>query len=302
MSNQKPKPRYVYPRTFCNDNIFIKPDWASRFDYTWGFIQHYTWYKDENIHRIEELIKLLPREKDFLETIIRRIKSIDVIREELKALQERYNWNKLPGIYDFYLSRFEQAICQFSELIMYAIQFYIRNKQSYKGQQVERFEDIGEFLIDSNNGLPNHYHKAINDTALLSILLFIRNSLVHDFKDLRYVQNGQSPIIESNNIPPRKRYGVMRTLYPDYLLNIYYRGRKKPQSFIKLSDPRFYLIIELWLTKKCTVGYDKTRISFSTKTYELVDRLIKKEFWGVIRDLLSILVSENKKPKAKTKK
>ena len=47
---------------------------------------------------------------------------------------------------------------------------------------------------------------------------------------------------------------------------------------------------------------DETRISFSAETYDFVKRFTHKEFWGVIRDLLTILISENSKPKTKIKK
>jgi len=125
-------------------------------------------------------------------------------------------------------------------------------------------------------------------------LLFIRNSLVHDYRDIQYIRNDQDPIVKSGNIPPRKRYGVLRQLYLDHLLK-FYVDKKIPFKTIEIPDSRFYLNVKLRLTRNCTVEYDETIVSFSANILDFADRLAKKEFFILFRDVLSILLDENKK-------
>ena len=192
------------PRAFAKDDVFINPNKAYRFDYVWGFIQRYSSYMDENLKKIDTLISIFPEEESFLKTLSNRAKYFNVLKEELEYLSQRYDWKKIEGIYNVYIHLFEHCICQITEWSMYVLQFYIRNRKNYNGIEMKKFEDIGTFIIDKNNGLPPHYRETINHSALLSILLFIRNSLVHDYRNLVYKQNNQNPIIESNNIPQKR--------------------------------------------------------------------------------------------------
>lgn len=282
------------PRAFDSDDMFInpKPTTAYRFDYNWGFIQRYYSYDDENLNRIRKLIPIFKKEQLFLNTLASRIKYINTLNLELKFLSKRYNWKKFLGVEEVYLRRFEQGIYQIAESIMYLLQFYTRNKKKYAGIKILRFEDIGRFLMDENNCLPQYYTKSINNSALLSIMLFIRHSLVHDYRNIIYKSFKQNPIIEKNNIPLKNRYGVLRRLYLDYLFS-QYNSKKPPRGYILFNDPMNYLKINLKLTKQCKVNYDETIISFKTNTLDFINRLTRKEFFILFRDILSILLEEN---------
>jgi len=284
------------PRAFAPDEIFLQPGQACRLDYNWGFIQNYLWYNDENIDRIKKLIPIFPDEKEFLETLTRRIKYFQSLNWELNYLSERYDWNKFDGVQEVFICRFEHFICYITESIMYVLQFYTRNKKSYNGITIDKFEDIGKFFVDNNNGLPAYHNKSINDSALLSILLFIRNSLVHRYKDIQYKTNKQNPIIESPNIPPKKRYGVIPRLYVDDIFS-QYTGKKIPCNFVSspFNDNRFYLQTTIKLNKQCTIDYDETIMSFSVETLELTNRLCKNEFFVLFREVFHVLIEENKK-------
>lgn len=284
---------YEKPRMFVKEDIFINPGSAWRLDYCWGPIQDYAGHKSENLERIKQLTRIFPNEKLLLDTLSRRIKYFNSLNKKMKYFSERYNWNNFPEIYDVYLCHFEYYVSQVTEAIMYVLQFYTRNKKGYSGTEIKHFEDIGKFFVGEHNSLPDYYAKSINDSALLSILLFIRNSLVHDYRNIQYIQNDQDPIVKSGNIPPKKRYGVLNQLYLDHLLK-FYVDKKIPSETIEIPDPRFYLNVKLKLTRNCTINYNETIISFSTNTLDFADRLAKKEFFILFRDVLSTLLEENK--------
>lgn len=288
---------FVNPRKFVKKPIFIRPSRIDRFDVSWNFVNRYVTYSDENFPRIRELIKIFNHEEEFLNTFASRLRYLNSSVEILKYFSSEYDWSQFEGIYDFYLRSFEQIISQIAEAIMYLLQFFERNKRSYSGPNVKKFEDIGKFLIDPNNCLPGYYPKSINNSVLLSILLFVRHSIVHDYRNIVYKPNAQNPIIEKDNIPPNNRYGTLRRQYLDYLFET--QLTKKPsQTFINIPAYKIhnnYLDIDLWLTKKSTVGHDETVVSFSADTLGLLHRLTNMEFFVLFRDIFTVLINENKK-------
>ena len=285
---------------YAPDNIFKKPSYVDKLDFTWGFIQRYSGFSNENLPKITELKSVFSGEKQFLETLFRRIKYLHTLKWELEYLSERYIWNNLPEIFDIYICRFEQSICLLSEIIQQTLEFYTRNKKNYLGVKVYNFSDIGRFFLDTNNGLPTYHNLSINDSILLSILLFIRNSIVHGHRDIAYNQNGQNPIIISENIPHKERHGVLKQLYLDgtfkHFLPQYKNsgGKMDPEAFLskRMADPKFYLNIQFKLTKSCTMDYEGTIISFTTDTYEFIKRLADGEFYILMRETFDVLLKE----------
>jgi len=287
----------INPRKSVEEPIFIKPSRINRLDFSWNFVNRYVTYSDENFPRIRELIKIFNHEEGFLNTLASRLQYLNSSVEILKYFSSEYDWSQFEGIYDFYLRSFERIISQIAEAILYLLQFFERNKRSYSGPNIKKFEDIGKFLIDPNNCLPGYYPKSINNSVLLSILLFIRHSIVHDYRNIIYMPNAQNPIIKKDNIPLNNRYGTLRRQYLDYLFDT--RVTKKlPQTFINIPAYKIhnnYLDINLWLTKKSTVDHDKTRISFSADTLGFLHRFTHVEFFILFRDIFEALLNENRK-------
>ncbi|HUS98927.1 MAG TPA: hypothetical protein VMY59_01240 [Candidatus Thermoplasmatota archaeon] len=282
------------------DNIFKKPNYRCKLDYTWGFINTYSLFSNEHLERIKQLNSVFQDKKQFLDMLSRRIKFLQTSIWELRYLLDRYLWNQLSGIFDIYISRFEQCICLQTEIIQQTFEFYTKNKKTYSGVEVNNFSDIGKFLLDKNNGLPTYHLISINDTVLLSILLFIRNSIVHGHREIEYVQNGQNPII-SGNISIKDRLGVLKQLYLSerykQFLPLYKNkgGKMYPERFLStpMIDSKFFLKINFKLTKGCDLDNDGTIVSFTTDTYRFIKQLTDGEFHILLREIFNVLLNEN---------
>jgi len=261
-------------------------------DFTWNVVNKYNSYTDELFPRIDDLVKKFPDEKNFLNVLKSRLKMINVEYELLKYISEEYSWSEFDGVTDFYLRKFENLIVQIAEGVMYLLQFFVRNKKGYSGPSILKFKDVGDFLISSDNCLPDYYPASINNSVLLSILLFIRHSIVHDYREIVYEANNQNPLIVNKNIPLNNRYGTLRHQYLDHL---YKTVLTKKPSCTHIKIPAYnlhdnYLTVDLWLTKKSTVGYDETIISFSADTLGLIHRFTRNEFFVLFRDIFKVLL------------
>ena len=65
--------------------------------------------------------------------------------------------------------------------------------------------------------LPRYYRLAYNESLNFIIYIHIRNMLVHNVNNIKYVQNLRKSKIIIKNIPPNRRKG----LFNDYLDNVY---------------------------------------------------------------------------------
>lgn len=282
-------------KPFAQEKIFIKPTYNHIFDCQWGFIRRYYTYGDENIERIKKLITIFPDEKEFLNILSRRLKYFYISIDELKYLPERFVWKEMSGIDDVYICRFEQLIRQISEAILYVVQFYIRKSKTYSGQIVNSFEDVAVFFGNKKNGLPE-YTDSINNSVFLSIILYIRHAIVHDYMRIKYTENNQNPKIEIENIPRIKngrhyRHGVFDAYIEESFND--YPGKKTPSGHFIMEDNRFYLSIKFKLTRNCKLNQDETEVKFSKDIIGFTDKVINS-FFILFKDIFNTLISEQK--------
>jgi len=198
-----------------------------RFDFTYQFAWWQKNWSFENIGLIDQLIKKMPAEKPFLETLHRRLRYSYVISKQLGYLTERYKWNEAPELFDYYISLFEQNVCMMCEILQLTLNFYTLKKKNYSGPIVIDFKDIDDFLLDPNNGLPKYHNITINDSLFLSILMYIRNFVVHGKREISYQPNDNKPLILIHKIPPEDRRGVLKTVYLDDVYSMIKEHYKK---------------------------------------------------------------------------
>ncbi len=277
--------------------VLQKPDTRYFMDTYYGMLR---WYKQpttaiehngqfRSIYKIiEELKKNFPHE-NIINIIERKTAYVEILNEEMKYLKKRFVWEELTKIHDIFISRFENIMEQISELFILVIQIYQKYKKEYTKEKIKRFESIIDFFIDENK-LPLHFGKGYNDSIDYSIYIYIRNLLVHDVEKIRYNFDSDKPKIIIDNIPCNKRKG----LFNDYLNNQFlnYNGKKTPSSLIKMSDANFpYLLIDLKLSKKCTLQLNESKVHFEMELLELVKRIIGN-LYRLESELFEIIIKE----------
>lgn len=235
---------------------------------------------------INELKHKFPDEDEILKIIYRKTVYLHILKKEIRYLSERYDWNKGEGVKDLFLSRFENFTNSLVELIMISINLYARRTQN---KSLKRFEDIFPNIIDQNNSFPSYY-QSINFSVNLTSYVYIRNSLAHDPREIKYLPNNQNPILQIENIPPNVRYGnfdkYIEEEFEHYKQNGGKISKNTCQSYI---DPRFpYLEFEFWLQKNSKVNVRKTKIRFKMNIVELT-KMMFNDLIRLQKDMFEII-------------
>ncbi|MPM48829.1 hypothetical protein SDC9_95556 [bioreactor metagenome] len=106
------------------------------------------------------------------------------------------------------MAKFENFTTSLVELIITCINIYEKLELDINPCNVKNFKDILPFIRNENNKLPSHYHLGINNSINISLYIFIRNSLVHNFDEIYYIENNQNPIVKIPNVPKNRRFGI----------------------------------------------------------------------------------------------
>lgn len=280
------------------ENVLIEPTKHYTLDSYYGIISFYDWHKTpiENggefspiFYHIKRLKKEHQDEQKILYFICRKTTFLNVLQMEIKYLSERYNWSGRNEIKEIFLAKFENFTTSMIELFITSINLYETIGLKKKTDEVNRFECIMDFLADDVNNLPSYYNLGINFSIKFSIYIFVRNSIVHNFKDIEYLDDMQTPIIKIENIPSNKRYGI----FNEYIKKSFekYNGNKSPHIFHEYIDNRFpYLKIHFYLTRKSTLDVDNSKIEFKMDTVSLSKEMLGDLF------LLQRNLFENIKP------
>lgn len=267
-------------------NLLKKPIEHHTLDSYYGTISFYDWHKIPEKsggefspinYLLQKIEKMFPDEKNILDTIYRKTAYLNILEKEIKYLSTRYIWTEKSEFKEIFLAKFENFTTSLVELIITCINLYERTYLGISEEKVDNFSDVLSFLTDPNNKLPAHNHWGINDSINLSFYIYIRNSLVHNFSKIEYLDNEQNPTLKIDNIPYKKRYGLFKA----YIENEFkeYKGRKTPNSFHQYHDERFpYLSFEFYLTKKSTLDLEKSKIGFEMNIIDLTHKMLGNLF------------------------
>lgn len=279
------KLNYIPPNVLKNLDMFYTLDsYFSIFDF-------YDWHKIPVVDGAEfssinylltKIEEKHPAEKNIFDIIYRKNAYLNILQMELQYISDRYLWAEKPDLKEVFLAKFENFTTFLVELIMTCINVYERIVLG-KSEVLENYGKILDFLSDPTNNLPSYYHLVINHSINLSFYIYIRNCLVHNLSEIKYVDNEQNPILKIDNIPHSRRYG----LFNSYIETEFekFDGRKTANSFQKHQDDRFpYVYFEFWITKKSTLELDKSKIRFEMTILDLTKNMLGYLF-GLQRDL-----------------
>lgn len=281
-------------------DLLKKPNSHYALDSFLGVVGFYDWHKtplEEGAeftpinHLVKEIETIYPDERNVLSTIYRKIAYLNTLQMEMEYISDRYIWTENPEFKEVFLAKFENLATSLVELIITCINLYERTVLEMTDSNVENFSHILPFLRDSNNKLPSEYHQCINDSIDLSIYIYIRNSLVHNFSEIEYIDSEQNPILKINDVPSDRRYG----LFNDYIKEEFtkYSGRKTPRSFQEYRDTRFpYVQFQFWFTRKCTLGLEESKIGFEMNIIDLSKKMLTYLFI-LQKDLFKTIVNPN---------
>lgn len=267
-------------------NVLIEPDKQFSLDSYYGIISFYDWHKTpiENggeftpiFHHIKRLKKEYVDEQKILDFICRKTTFLNVLQMEIEYLSERYNWSGRNEIKEIFLAKFENFTTSIIELFITSINLYETIGLKRDKSEVKRFESIMGFLADDNNKLPSYYEWGVNFSIKFSIYIFVRNSIVHNFRDIEYLNNRQTPVLQIENIPYDKRYGIFNKYIEETFKQ--YNGNKNPQTFHEHIDDRYpYLKIHFFLTKKSTLYVQDSKVEFKMDTVSLSKNMLSDLF------------------------
>ena len=281
-------------------NLLKKPTERNSLDSYYGTISFYDWHKipiedgaefSPINYLLKEIKKIYPGEKNVLDIIYRKTAYLNVLENELRYLSTRYVWAEKSEFKEIFLAKFENFTTSLVELIITCINLYERTVLNRSEENVVYFGKVVPFLNDSNNKLPTYYHWGINSSINLSFYIYIRNSLVHNFSEIKYVDDEQNPILKIDDIPRKRRYG----LFDEYIEEEFnkYKGKKTPGLFQKYRDERFpYVSFEFYISKKSTLDLEKSKIGFEMNIIDLTKKMLgdffvlQKDLFTTIKDMV----------------
>ncbi len=268
-------------------NLLNEPIQRSAFDSYYGVLSFYEWHKtpietgaefSSVFHKLKAIQAKFPIEGKILDIIYRKTAYLNILEMEIEYISKRYKWSEKPEFEEVFLAKFENFTTSLIELIVTCINLHEKLKKNSTKYNIEYFQDIIKFLVNSGNELPDYYHWGINHSINLSVYIFIRNNLVHNFDQVDYVENEQNPLLKIINIPYKNRLGK----FNDYIENEFktnYKGKKTSQSFQEYTDSRFpYIKFEFFLNKKSKVDLETTKIGFEMDIISLTKKMLGNLF------------------------
>lgn len=206
-----------YSIMYVPRELLCDPFSDALFDSYYDTVSIYKWHKTPIDHGMEftQIFSLLdkiklkyPTEETALEIICRKTAYLNALEMELEYISNRYKWDGRIEFKEVFLAKFENFTTSLVELIITCINIYEKLELDINPCNVKNFKDILPFIRNENNKLPSHYHLGINNSINISLYIFIRNSLVHNFDEIYYIENNQNPIVKIPNVPKNRRFGI----------------------------------------------------------------------------------------------
>ncbi len=244
-------------------------------------------------HLITELTMKYEDEKQTFDFLYRKTAFLWTLNEELNFISERYKWGDETKFKEVFLAKFENLCTNLVELFISLVNIYEKLRLKRDVPKVNKFEDIFKFFNGTENKLPTYYREAISFSVNYSLYIFIRNSLVHNIKEIKYeedAQNTQNLILRIENIPYKRRYGV----FNEFIKNSFklYEGSKTSSSFQEHVDNRSpYIKIHFWLNKSSNLDVEKTKIEFNMEILSLSKEMLNY-LYRLEMDLFKEILSE----------
>ncbi len=265
-------------------------------DAYFGQIKHFNWLSQESdfgsgfapILSLLEKCKQKLGNKKLFDLLKRKTTYINLLYEELKYLEERYDWKKLPGCREIYLSKFEDFISTSCEILLMILNLYENNKM--KKSKKKKFDKFEALLNEVEIQNISNYTPSINYILKMSLLIYLRNMIVHKPSKLNYSQfNKQNPYL--GVVISEKAYSKKLFLVIEDFFKLHYTGKKTPNKKIKVIDGRFpYFMYEFELTKKSRVNENKIKLHYKNTIIDTA-----KQIYGTLfileKDVLNKMLS-----------
>ena len=211
-----------------------------------GQLAHYSWLKighptgggfSQVYHRISRILEKYPAEQDRINSISRRLAYLAFLSDEIKYMNEKYDYEEIPIIFEFYTNKVEVFTTLLVGLLIIIGELWydIPDSEVAPGLRPSRFQDIfGCFAT-----LPIGDHQissSINYMLELSAAISARHSYVHGIGPSISLSN-DGGVIEYE-IPSTERYGE----FEKYMQHDLYDRLEKPppaNESITVRDSRF---------------------------------------------------------------
>ncbi len=236
-------------------------------DTYYGLLTDFAWHmqSDQNgaeftpiNHQITELIKIFPKDVDKLVTFRRRLIYLKYLEDEIKYIVKRYDFNKIPIMFDWLNNKFEEYATLIAELSLIITEYHL-----LKSNRLNRrlhFEEVVKNIFDIDD-----WFKSINVTIQMFIITTIRHAITHstgykiNIKDQNFVID--LPEIDfSSNPSPKIDFGIMKDYLKD-VFNLFNTQPKKHGNDIILTDPRFpYVTFRYTISKSGSVNWNATKL------------------------------------------
>ena len=237
---------------------------------------------------IEKIQEKFPDEQVRLGSISRRIAYLCFLREELKYMNKRYDYEEIPIIFEFYTNKVEVYTTLLVDLLMVIAELWCDYPDS-KPEPGPRPEYFGE-LFDCFTPLEQSGFKlfeSINMMLELSAAIAVRHIYVHDIGPEINLTNEGGVI--TYEIPHKQRYGE----FEQYLqFELYDRLEKPPPSnqTIDVYDPRFpEFEYCLKRGKQGQFDYQNSKVRYNGEVQqyiEMLDRILGMIANAVFRSIL----------------
>lgn len=215
---------------------------------------------------ISQLKNLFPDEGSRLNTIYRRMIYLEILEKEFIYIKKKYDLNTIPILLEWITNKFETFTTLLVELSIIIIEFYHDVKHGLKARKRVRFENLINCIKDVDE-----LFNSINFTFEGFLAVTLRNNMVHSSGyELVRENNDIFIFVTEEPIEKQIKFGVLE----DYVKEIVskYSGKRIPNSIEPIIDQRFpYITFYLKISKKGTVDYPKTKVSFKLKLEEYLE-------------------------------
>ncbi len=280
--------------TILPKDILIDKRHINHLDAYIGQIHYFNWLKAEHptgaglapILYLLEQCKKKYNDKRVFNLLKRKTTYIKLLNEELEYLSKRYIWKKLPGCFEIFISKFENFITMSCEILLVLINLYELKKLKRKYPKFNKFESL---IKDLENEDISQYFKSINHYLYMSLLVYIRNKIVHNPRHIKYTKlKSQNPHISLKNIN-EKHIQRLHDVVQDYF-KLYCKGKKITGMIVSVPDLRFKgFFYRFKLNKKHNVDIDNLIISYESDLLSLAKEINGKIFL-IERDVLNSMI------------
>jgi len=245
-----------------------KKEGQNHLDSYFGQIKHFNWLSEESAYGsgFSPILDLLEKcksklgNKRLFDLLKRKTTYINLLYDELVYLEKRYDWKRLIGCEQIYLSKFETFITLCCEVLLILLNIYENKKlKKIKKKRFGKFESLLKEVEIEN---VSNYTSSINYILKMSLLIYLRNMMVHNpskifFKELK--KQAPKLRVEIN----RDKYSKKMFLVVDNAFKLFYNGKKHINKEITLIDPRFSnFTFKFKLNKKANVDENSIKVYY----------------------------------------